>query len=118
MKDPRVVTYRKALEALVESLDATLRIERWPNGEAPPEPLQQRAADLVSRLGTAGRLASSRFAGGVADVSRVDWMRGAMKRLDAAWVVYRSGMAGNDLQREEAHSALRAELEDATANAL
>ena len=117
MKDPRVTTYRKALEGLLESLDATLRIERWPQGDSPPEPLKQSASELVSRLGTAGRLASSRFAGAVADVSRVDSMRAAMRRLDTAYVAYRTGIGGNDLQRDEAQSSLRAEIEDTTANA-
>ena len=117
MKDPRVVTYRKALEALLESLDATLRIERWPEGEGPPAPLKDSAAQLVARLGTAGRLASSRFAGAVADVSRVDSMRAAMKRLDTAWVAYRTGKDGSDEQRTAAQDELRAEIEDTSANA-
>lgn len=117
MKDPRVITYRKALEALLESLDATLRIERWPAGEGPPDPLKDSAAQLVARLGTAGRLASSRFAGAVADVSRVDSMRAAMKRLDSAWVAYRSGLGGSDEQRAAAQQELRAEIEETTTNA-
>ena len=28
-KDPRIVTFRGALESLIESLDATVRITRW-----------------------------------------------------------------------------------------
>jgi hypothetical protein len=118
MKDARVVTYRKALESLVESLDATLRLERWPAGEIAPEPLHKSAAELMARLGTAARLASSRFAGAVADVSRVDTMRGAMQRLDAAWVAYRQSAGSSDAGRAEAQSALRAEIEDVTANAI
>ncbi len=118
MKDPRVTTYRKALEALLDSLDATLRLRRWPDDESPPEPLKQSAADLVTRLGTAGRLASSRFAGSVADVSRVETMRDAMRRLDAAYVAYRRGIDGTQVQQDEAQSSLRTEIEETTSNSM
>jgi hypothetical protein len=61
MKDQRIAHFRGALEALVESLDATARLSRWDGGETAPEPLQQSAAKLGERLGAANRLASCKF---------------------------------------------------------
>jgi hypothetical protein len=118
MKDPRVTTYRKALEALIESLDAIVRLKRWTDGEAPPEPLKQSASALVTRLGTAGRLASSHFTGSVADVSRVGTMRDAMRRLDTAYVNYRHALEGTQSEQLDAESNLRSEIDETTAGAL
>lgn len=89
MKDERVTFFRKALEGLVESLDATVRVARWNSEESVPEPLKGSASRLVERLGTADRLASGTFNGSVGDMARVKTMCGAMKRLDASYVTYR-----------------------------
>lgn len=118
MKDPRVTTYRKALEALVESLDATVRLKHWTDDDSPPEPLKTSASQLVARLGTTGRLASSHFTGSVADVSRVGSMRDAMRRLDAAYVAYRHGLEGTTIDQNDAVTTLRTEIDEATSGAL
>jgi hypothetical protein len=100
-KDPRIVTFRSALESLIESLDATVRIARWEaEGEPIPEPLRQAAAQLQDRLASANRLAAGRFVGAPAVVATSDAIREAVQALDAAFVAYRKRADGG--QREEA----------------
>jgi hypothetical protein len=100
-KDPRIAALRGALESLIESLDATVRIARWEAGGEPiPEPLRHSAAQLQDRLGSANRLAASRFVGAPAVVATSDAIKEAVRGLDAAWVAYRkSSEAGH---REDA----------------
>jgi hypothetical protein len=108
-KDPRIVTFRGALESLIESLDATVRIARWGAGGEPiPEPLHQSAAQLQDRLGSANRLAAGKFVGAPAVVATSDAIKEAVRALDAAFVAYRKGAAGG--QREEAAIELDGEL--------
>jgi len=90
MNSPRVKFYRSALAALVESLEAVVRIARWDDpAEAAPEALRTDASKLLDRLGTANRLVTDTFAGSATDAAKVNVIRGAMKRLDSAYVVYR-----------------------------
>jgi hypothetical protein len=101
--DPRIVTFRNALESLIESLDATVRIARWePGGEPIPEPLRRSAAQLQERLGSANRLAGGRFVGAPAVVATSDAIKEAVRDLDAAFVAYRKRAEGAPDQREEA----------------
>jgi hypothetical protein len=89
-KDPRIVAFRGALESLIESLDATVRIARWQAGGEPiPEPLRDSAAQLQDRLGSANRLAAGRFVGAPAVVATSDAIKEAVRGLDAAFVAYR-----------------------------
>ena len=118
MKDVRVTTFRNALEGLIESLDATVRVTRWSEAESVPEPLKESASRLITRLGTADRLAAASFSGTVADVARVAAMRSAMRRLDAAYVAYRQRVAGPPSERERAATALGAEIDEAKAAAI
>jgi hypothetical protein len=100
-RDPRIATFRGALESLIESLDATVRIARWQAGEEPiPEPLRQSASQLQDRLGSANRLAAGRFVGAPAVVATSDAIKEAVRDLDAAFVAYRKRAEG--AQREEA----------------
>ena len=39
MNDQRVAAFRKALTSVLESLDATVRVDRWPGPEPIPPPL-------------------------------------------------------------------------------
>ena len=88
-KDPRIVTFRGALEALIDSLDATVRIARWPGaGEPIPSPLLQSAARLQDRLGSATRLANGKFVGAPAVVNTSDAIKEAIQTLDGAFLVY------------------------------
>jgi hypothetical protein len=108
-KDPRIVTFRGALESLIESLDATVRIARWESGGEPiPEPLRNSAAQLQDRLGSANRLAAGRFVGAPAVVATSDAIKEAVRDLDAAFVAYRKRADGG--QREEAVIELDGEV--------
>jgi hypothetical protein len=108
-KDPRIVTFRGALESLIESLDATVRIARWEAGGEPiPEPLRHSASQLQDRLGSANRLAAGRFVGAQAVVATSDAIKEAVRALDAAFVAYRKGAEGG--QREEAVIELDGQL--------
>jgi hypothetical protein len=118
MKDARVAIFRTTLVGLIESLDATIRVKGWADAERVPEPLEESASRLLSRLGTADRLAASNFMGSAADAARVNTMLGAMRRLDAAYVSYRRGLEGDPGERENALTTLRAEIEEVKANAL
>jgi hypothetical protein len=118
MTDARVATFRNALEGLIESLDATVRVTRWAEAESIPEPLKESASRLVARLGTADRLASASFMGKAADVARVTAMRGAMRRLDAAYVAYRQRLERSPSERDLAATALCAEIDEVKASAL
>jgi hypothetical protein len=110
MKDQRIVFFRRTLEALVESLDATARLSRWDSAEAAPEPLRQSAAMLGERLGAANRLASGKFTGAGQVVASLTAMSGAIRRLDAAYVQYRSLIESKPADRDEAAVALDAEI--------
>ncbi len=108
-KDPRIVTFRGALESLIESLDATVRIARWEAGGEPiPEPLRLSATQLQDRLGSANRLAAGRFVGAPAVVATSDAIKEAVRDLDAAFVAYRKRAEGG--QPEEAVIELDGEV--------
>jgi hypothetical protein len=109
MKDQRVTYLRRALEALVDSLDATARLSRWDNADSPPEPLQQSAAQLSERLVAANQLAGGTFAGPTPVVTMLNGMSDAIKRLDAAYMQYRERL-GNPDERDAAIVALDAEI--------
>jgi hypothetical protein len=111
MNDQRIAYFRGALNALVESLDATARISRWETGESAPEPLQQSAAKLTERLGAANRLASGKFVGPTPVVASLTGMSGAIKRLDAAYVQYRRRIDGAPGELGEAAGELDAEID-------
>jgi len=122
MKDQRVQAFRGAVDGLIESLEATVRLSRWSEREAKPPPLVQSAAQLGERLGTASRLATSRFHGTAAEVGKVDAMRAVLRRLDEAYVVYRKGVGlvepvDDAASVEDATTALETALVDATAQA-
>jgi hypothetical protein len=108
-KDPRIVLFRGALESLIESLDATVRIARWEAGGEPiPEPLRRSAALLQDRLGSANRLAAGRFVGAPAVVATSDAIKVAVQGLDAAFVAYCK--RAEQGQREEAVIELDGEV--------
>jgi hypothetical protein len=115
MKDQRLKVFRGALEGLIESLDATVRVSRWSEPDAPPDPLRTAAAKLLDRLGTAGRLSSGTFVGSPADTNKVNAMFTAMRRLDAAYVSYRKRVESTPAQSREAAASLEADIAEATA---
>ena len=110
-QDPRIVTFRSALESLIESLDATVRIARWQAGGEPiPEPLRRSAAQLQERLGSASRLAGGRIVGAPAVVATSSAIREAVEQLDAAFVAYRKHADAGPDQQDEAAIELDAEV--------
>jgi hypothetical protein len=110
MNDQRVASCRRALEALVESLDATARLSRWTEGESAPEPLEQSAAKLAERLREANRLASDKFVGAPPVVTMLTGMSAAIKRLGDAYIQYRARIDAKPAELEEAAVALDAEI--------
>ena len=90
MKNRKVSYVRNALIELVESLDATLRIDRWPGEEVIPAPLRASAALLVDRLGRANRLAADKFVGPPVAVAAISSISTSIRRLDLAFVEYRN----------------------------
>ena len=110
MDQKRLLAFRHALDGLIESLDAFVRIARLPPGELPSADQTAAAGLLVDRLGAADRYASSRPAGTPNDLAKFDALRSAMKRLDAAYLAYRRqsaspGDASDALARLEAEVA-------------
>lgn len=113
MKDARIQVFRSATFALIESLDAVVRLARWREDDAAPEPLRAAAGKTVERLAAANRLSGGKFIGNVADAARVTKMCAAMKQLDAAYVTYRKGATSSP---EAAAAALELELGTASTN--
>ena len=117
MKDDRVRIFRIALQELIESLQATVRVNRWTGDEIVPEPLKESASRLVARLGAVDRLASSTFNGSPADKVRVVAMCSSMRKLDAAYLAYRQRLERAPTEQESAAMALDAEIDEVRAAA-
>src|SRR6185437_9477425 len=113
MKDQRLQVFRTAVDSLTESLEALVRVSRWTDGDAPPEALSTSVSKLVERLGVASRLAASQFHGTPTDMRKVSSMCTAMKRLDAAYVVYRKRIETSPAERQDAATALELEISEA-----
>jgi hypothetical protein len=110
MKDNRIKVFQTAIEALLESLDAYVRVERWSDSGDLPEPLHTAATKLNDRLAAADRLTSGIFVGTPADSHKVSAICSAMKRLDAAYVNCRHQIERNPAQGANAWAALEAEI--------
>jgi hypothetical protein len=108
--DARVAQLRGVLEALLESLDATVRIARWKEEESAPEPLERSATKLVERLASANRVANGKLVGAPAFVATSSAIVQAIQRLDAALVAYRRNIDTAPAEREEAAMVLDAEI--------
>jgi hypothetical protein len=117
MNDQRIASFRKALEALVESLDATARLSRWDGTESAPEPLEQSAAKLPERLRAANQLAADKFSGAPPVVNLLTGMSAAIKRLDEAYIQYRHRIDAQPAELEQAAVALDAEIGSVKAEA-
>jgi hypothetical protein len=118
MKDKRIMVFRKALEELVDSLDATLRVATWDDAELVPEPLKDSASRLVARLGTADRLAAGVFKGSATDAARVVTLTGAMRRLETAYLGYRKKVGSVSNEPSRASAELSSVLDDVKTHAL
>jgi hypothetical protein len=111
MNDQRVAAFRKVLNSLVESLDATVRVARWPGPEAVPTPLQNSASKLLEHLGSANRFASDRYLGSPPVVACMSAMSAATKVLDGAYVEYRRHLEGSHEEVDRAAMALDHEID-------
>jgi hypothetical protein len=111
MKDQRIPFIRRALDGVIESLEAALRVRRWTGSDEIPEPLKRAADRLVERLGTADRLAETAFRGAPQDVGRVKAMVGAIRQLDVAYVAFRQSVERQPGELEDAARALTDEIE-------
>jgi hypothetical protein len=118
MKDQRLHAFRTAVDALNESLEALVRVSRWTEEEAPPESLSTPVSKLMERLGTASRLVSKPFHGTAADTVKVTAMCTALKRLDAAYLVYHRRIAASPAEKLDAASALELEISEAMGTAI
>jgi hypothetical protein len=110
MKDNRIKAFQKAIEALLESLDAYVRVERWSEPGEVPEPLKTAAAQLTDRLAMADRLVSGVFVGTPTDSNKVTAMCSAMRRLDAAFVTCRRQVERDPARGAIAWATLEAEI--------
>jgi len=115
MKDHRLQVFRTTLDGLTESLAAVVRVARWTEPKAPPEPLRAAAAKLVERLSSADRLASGSFVGSAADTNKVNSMCATMKQLDAAYVAYRKQLEASPTRARDAAGVLETDIAEATA---
>ena len=109
-RDARLTQFRSVLDALIESLDASVRLTRWKEGETKPEALERSAALLLERLGSANRLASAKFVGAPAFVVTSTAIGEAIQALDQAYADYRKSSARGPAALEEAAVALDAEI--------
>jgi hypothetical protein len=116
MRDERPKVFRAALDGVIESLDAHVRIARWTDSaDVPPEPLRAAAARLVERLGVADRISSKAFTGSPADTTRVNAICATLKRLDATYVAYRKQVEREPDQKAAAVAVLEADIAEAVA---
>jgi hypothetical protein len=85
MNDRRVCAIRNALEAFVESVDATSRIARWGNSDPVPDSLRLAAAELEARKKAANSLTVGSVSGAPVIVHRLSASSSAIKRLSTAY---------------------------------
>jgi hypothetical protein len=111
MKDQRIPALRRSLDALLESLEATLRMKSWAGSDEIPEPLRNAAERLVERLGTADRLSAFTPRSSALDAERVHAMSAAVRRLDAAYVTFRQAIERAPASAESALASLREEID-------
>lgn len=115
--DRRVTFQRDVLEGLLESLDATLRVERWPDREALPPALKASAALLHERLGVANRLANDVATGSPRARRMMEEISKAIRSLDEAFVSYRRGSSGSPAERQETAGQLESRIARVRSNA-
>ena len=113
MKDARVAAFRTALESLMTSMDAAVRIARWTEApDAIPAPLQKAASALEARLSTATTLAQSKVVGAPQVMARINAMAECIRRLDEAYKAYRTEITDAPGTEAEAALALDAAIAD------
>ena len=113
MSDARLTTYRSALEHLMTSMDATVRIARWTEPpDAIPTPLQKAASALSERLATATKLAEVKVVGAPQVTARITAMSACIKKLDVAYQAYKTEVEAAPGTEAEAALSLDAAIAD------
>ncbi len=110
MKDKRILVFKKSLEDLVESLDATLALAGLDDEDAAPAPVRESASRLPRLLGTTDRLAAGVFKGNPRSAAEVTELTGAMRRLADAYIAYRRELEST-ASTDSASAQLAATLE-------
>jgi hypothetical protein len=111
MKDQRIPALRRALDALLESLEATLRVKSWAGSDDIPEPLRNAAGRLIERFGAADRMSGFTPRSTALEAARVQAMSAAIRRLDVAYVAFRQALERAPARAESALSSLRHEID-------
>jgi hypothetical protein len=111
MKDQRIPVLRRALDSLLESFEATLRVKTWAGPEEIPEPLRKAAARLVERLRTADKLSAFTPRSSALDAEGVQAMGAAVRRLDEAYVAFHRAIERAPTSAESALASLREEID-------
>ena len=113
MKDNRVAAFRSALESLMTSMDAVVRIARWTEApDAIPAPLQKAASQIEERLKAATALAETKVVGAPQVTARINAMSDCIRRLNEAYATYRTEIADAPATIPEAALALDAAIAD------
>ena len=116
MNDRRVTAIRNALEALVESINATTRIARWDISDPVPDSLRLAASQLEGNLKLANELARGNVSGTPAIVHRLSVTSSAVLRLTAAYREFESLKGGDasdiSIARENLEAAIDSVNED------
>jgi len=113
MNDRRVAAIRSALEALIESIDATTRIARWDLAEPVPDSLRAAAAQLEANLTLANKLVQGNFSGTPAVTSRLVGTSSAIRQLTSAYDEFRNRNCSSKEENSEALAALDAAIDRA-----
>ena len=111
--DACVAAFRSALESLMTSMDAAVRIARWTEApEAIPAPLKKAATALDERLANATKLAETKVVGAPQVTARINAMSECIRRLDEAYKAYRAEIADAPGTVAEAALTLDAAIAD------
>jgi hypothetical protein len=113
MNDRRVAAIRSALEALIESIDATTRIARWDMAEPVPDSLRAAASQLDSNLALANKLVQGNFSGTPAVTSRLVGTSAAIRQLTQAYDEFRSQNCSSKEEKWDALASLDAAIDRA-----
>jgi hypothetical protein len=112
MNDRRVAAIREALEALLDSIDATSRLQRWDASDSVPESLRRSAALFDQRREAANKLAASSYVGNILVLSRLNGISDAIRRLDRACEEMRTRVAQDPQQVSAALDAMDTEVDE------
>jgi hypothetical protein len=112
MNDRRVAAIREALLTLLDSLDAVSRLSRWDDSDPIPESLKSSAKQLESRLQKANALTASSYVGSALVTSQLNGISDAIRRLDRAYVAFRSRVDEDPAQADAALETMNYEVDE------